>query len=236
MLSIVSTPIGNLGDITVRALETLKACTAIVCEDTRVTGQLLKLLNLPKKELISFHGYTDPSKADVIIERLKKGEHLCVVSDAGTPCISDPGYVLISKVREANLEIEVLPGASAFLAAISASGLPMNTFTYLGFLPIKKGRKTLLQTFKEEEKTIVFYESPHRILKTLGELATTLADQPDREIVIARELTKLHEQIIYTSIGALESAAKAMIVKGEFVVVVGPLYLTPPRRAGHLSP
>ena len=222
MLSLVSTPIGNLGDITVRALKTLEACTAIVCEDTRVTGQLLKLLNLPKKEFISFHGYTDPSKAEYVIERLKKGEHLCLVSDAGTPCISDPGYVLISKVREANLPIEVVPGASAFLAALSASGLPINAFTYLGFLPLKKGRQTMLQTFREEEKTIVFYESPHRILKTLGELAKLLADQPERAIVIARELTKLHEQILYTTIGALESAVKEMTVKGEFVVGLGP--------------
>ena len=222
MLSIVSTPIGNLGDITVRALKTLEACSAIVCEDTRVTGQLLKLLNLPKKEFISFHGYTDPSKADWIIERLKKGEHLCLVSDAGTPCISDPGYVLIAKVREANLDIEVIPGASAFLAALSVSGLPINAFTYLGFLPVKKGRQTLLQTFINEERTIVFYESPHRILKTLHELASVLASQGERKIVIARELTKMHEQILCTTIASLESVIKTLTVKGEFVVVVGP--------------
>ena len=220
MLSIVPTPIGNLRDITIRAKETLASCDAIICEDTRVTGQLLKLLELPKKEFISFHGYTDEGKADYIIERLKKGEHLCLVSDAGTPGISDPGYIVVSRVRAAGLKIEALPGPSAFLVALSASGLPINQFTYLGFLPLKKGRQTLLQTFTTEERTIVFYESPHRIQKTLSELATVLADQPERAVVIARELTKLHEQIIYTTISALEKESKAMTVKGEFVGIL----------------
>ena len=221
MLSIIATPIGNLKDITLRSLEALKNCTAIICEDTRVTGQLLKLLELPKKELISFHGYTDPGKANWIIERLQKGEHLVLVSDAGTPGISDPGYIVVSAVRKANLQIEVLPGASAFLAALSASGLPINQFLYLGFLPLKKGRHTLLQTFKEEECTIVFYESPHRILKTLSEFAELLQDQPSRQIVIARELTKLHEEIISTTIGELNERMNTLTVKGEFVVVLG---------------
>ena len=123
MLSIVPTPIGNLGDMTLRAIETLKKCDAVICEDTRVTGQLFKLLDLPKKEFISFHGYSDKSKADVIIARLKKGEHLCLVSDAGTPCISDPGYLIIAKAREEEIGIEAIPGASAFLVALSASGI-----------------------------------------------------------------------------------------------------------------
>lgn len=221
MLSIVSTPIGNLGDITLRAIEVLKNCDAIVCEDTRVTGQLLHLLNLPKKELISFHGYTNPEKADVIIERLRSNQHLCLVSDAGTPAISDPGFVLISKVRATGLPIEVIPGPSAFLAALSASGLPINQFTYLGFLPLKKGRQTLLQSLIEEEKTVVFYESPHRIQKTLSELATILKDQLERPIVIARELTKMHEEVRCTTMGELKAVSEAMTVKGEFVVVVG---------------
>ena len=221
MLSIVSTPIGNLKDITLRSLEALKNCTAIICEDTRVTGQLLTLLDLPKKELISFHGYTDPHKADWIIERLQRGEHLVVVSDAGTPGISDPGYIVVSAVRKAHLPIEVLPGPSAFLAALSGSGLPINQFIYLGFLPLKKGRQTLLQTFREEERTIVFYESPHRILKTLSELSEVLKDQPSRHIVIARELTKLHEEVIATTIGALAEIVQRMKAKGEFTIVIG---------------
>lgn len=220
MLSIVPTPIGNLGDITIRAKETLSQCDAIICEDTRVTGQLLKLLELPKKEFISFHGYTNDNKVDYILERLRKGEHLCLVSDAGTPGISDPGYIVVSKVRAAGITIEALPGPSAFLVALSASGLPINQFSYLGFLPLKKGRKTLLETLKTEERTIVFYESPHRIQKTLSELATVLADQPERRVVIARELTKLHEQIICTTISSLEKEIKAMTLKGEFVIVI----------------
>lgn len=220
MLSIVPTPIGNLRDITIRAKETLTSCDAIICEDTRVTGQLLKLLELPKKEFISFHGYTDDGKADYIVERLQKGEHLCLVSDAGTPGISDPGYVVVSRVRAAGLQIEALPGPSAFLVALSASGLAINQFLYLGFLPLKKGRQTLLQTFKTEERTIVFYESPHRIQKTLSELATVLEDQPERTLVIARELTKMHEQIIHAKIATLHEVIKTMTVKGEFVVVI----------------
>jgi 16S rRNA (cytidine1402-2'-O)-methyltransferase len=222
MLSILSTPIGNLGDITLRAIETLKACDGIICEDTRVTGQLLKLLDLPKKELISCHGYTDEGKVAMIINRLKAGEHLALVSDAGTPGISDPGYAIVSRARENNIPIQVIPGPSAFLAALSASGLPINQFVYLGFLPLKKGRQTLLRSFLEEERTIVFYESVHRIEKTLKELAEALKEQPARPVVIARELTKMHEEVIATTVAALAEINAALTKKGEFVIVIGP--------------
>lgn len=228
MLSIVSTPIGNLKDITLRALEVLKECDAIVCEDTRVTGNLIKQLDLPKKELISCHSYSDPKKIEMITKRLEKGEHLALVSDAGTPCISDPGYKLLQKLTfdfrphdSRPHEIQVVPGPSAFLAALSLSGLPINQFTYLGFLPLKKGRKTLLASFKDEERTLVFYESVHRIEKTLNELAEALHDQPDRPIVIARELTKMHEEVIRTTVKELPEVAGSITKKGEFVVVVG---------------
>ncbi len=220
MLSIVSTPIGNLKDITLRSLEALKACDLIACEDTRVTGQLLKLLDLPKKELISVHSYSDVSRIELVISRLKDGQHVCLVSDAGTPGISDPGYLLVSRVRKESLQIEVLPGPSAFLAALSSSGLPINHFTYLGFLPLKKGRKTLLASFSDEPDTVVFYESPHRIQKTLSELASILSTQPQRMIVIARELTKMHEEVIRTTMGNLDSVIANMTVKGEFVIVL----------------
>ncbi|MDD5751668.1 MAG: 16S rRNA (cytidine(1402)-2'-O)-methyltransferase [Candidatus Peribacteraceae bacterium] len=221
MLSIVSTPIGNLQDITLRAIETLKKCSAIVCEDTRVTGNLLKQLHIEKKELVSFHGHTTPEKVDAIVRRLEKGEHLALVSDAGTPGISDPGYALVSQVRERGIPIEVVPGPSAFLAALSASGLPINRFRYLGFLPLKKGRKTLLASFNDAEETIVFYESVHRIERTLLELAEALKDQPDRPIVIARELTKMHEEIIATTVADLPKVAQSIMQKGEFVVIIG---------------
>lgn len=239
MLSIVSTPIGNLGDITLRALETLKACDAIVCEDTRVTGQLLQLLHLPKKELLSCHGYSDEGKVAIILNRLKAGEHLALVSDAGTPGISDPGYAIVARVQEWNrsspsvgqgcpcptdvfIPIQVIPGPSAFLAALSASGLPINQFLYLGFLPLKKGRQTMLRSLREEQRTIVLYESVHRIEKTLKELAEALKDQPSRSIVIARELTKMHEEVIATTAGELGQVNATVTKKGEFVVVIGP--------------
>lgn len=221
MLSIVSTPIGNLGDITLRAIETLKKCDAIVCEDTRVTGNLLVQLQIPKKELISFHGYTDTSKAGWLVDRLKRNEHLVLVSDAGTPGISDPGYAVVSKAVEAGITIEVVPGPSAFLAALSGSGLPVHEFTYLGFLPLKKGRKTLIASFKDEERTIVFYESVHRIERTLTEIAEALKEQPERKVVIGRELTKMHEEFVRTTVAGLAGAAKTITQKGEFVVVIG---------------
>ena len=227
MLSIVSTPIGNLGDLTLRALKTLKECDAIVCEDTRVTGKLLHMLDLPKKELISFHGYSDKKKLCAIIQRLEQGEHLALVSDAGTPGISDPGYQLVSQIvtkQKHSLQpnpykLQPIPGPSAFLAALSASGLPINQFLYLGFLPLKKGRKTLLESLKEEKRTIVFYESVHRIKKTMSELADALQEQPHRPVVICRELTKMHEEVLRTTITELPHITFTQ--KGEFVVVIG---------------
>jgi 16S rRNA (cytidine1402-2'-O)-methyltransferase len=222
MLSIVSTPIGNLGDITLRAIDTLKSCDAIVCEDTRVTGQLLKLLNLPKKDLISMHGYSNPRILEDVIRRLKEGSHLALVSDAGTPGISDPGYKLMHRCREEGLAMEAIPGPAAFLAALSISGLPIHHFRYLGFLPMKKGRQTLLKTFIDEEETIVFYESVHRIEKTLRELADLFQDQPNRPIVIGRELTKMHEEVLSTHVAELHDIAGSITKKGEFVVIVGP--------------
>lgn len=221
MLSVVSVPIGNLGDVTLRALETLKACAAVVCEDTRVTGMLLKHLGLEKKELISFHGHSAAGKADAIVERLRGGEHLALVSDAGTPGISDPGYAVVSRAAAAGVPIEAVPGPSAFLAALSVSGLPVHQFLYLGFLPLKKGRQTLLRSLAQEERTVVFYESVHRIERTLCELAEALGSQPDRAVVVCRELTKLHEETVRTHVSELRALAGRIVKKGEFVVVVG---------------
>jgi 16S rRNA (cytidine1402-2'-O)-methyltransferase len=223
MLSVVATPIGNLGDITLRAIETLKKADAIVCEDTRVTGNLLKQLEIEKKELISLHGYSSPEKADALVRRMQSDEHLVLVSDAGTPGISDPGYALVSRVREAGLHIEVVPGPSAFLAALSASGLPINQFVYIGFPPLKKGRQTLFTSLVDEKRTIVLYESVHRIEKTLLELSRYLESQPDREIVVARELTKLYEEILSTTVAELPEIVPTLTKKGEFVVIIGPV-------------
>src|SRR3989338_6385413 len=224
MLSIVSTPIGNLGDITDRAKITLTQCDAIVCEDTRVTGKLLSLLGFPKKEFFSFNSFKGRKKVDEFIKRLTKGQHLVLVSDAGTPGISDPGYALVSAVRDAGITMEVIPGPSAFLAALSVSGLPINEFVYLGFLPLKRGRQKALENMRREMRTIVFYESPHRIRRTLQELADVLADQPMRMLVICRELTKMHEEVIGTTIGSITNdVLPKLMIKGEFCVVLGPL-------------
>ncbi len=221
MLSIVSTPIGNLGDITLRAKEVLEACDTIVCEDTRVTGTLLKLLELPKKPLLSFHGYSDKTRLGQILKKLEAGEHLVLVSDAGTPGISDPGYALVSEAVKMAQKIQVIPGPAAFLAALCLSGLPINQFVYLGFLPLKKGRKTLISRFATEERTLVFYESVHRIDKTLGEIEEALRSQPDRPVVIARELTKMHEDVIRTTVAELSGIVSRLVKKGEFVIIIG---------------
>lgn len=220
MLSVLATPIGNLQDITVRGIATLTTCDFIVCEDTRVTGSLLKKLEIPKKELVSFHGNSNPAKAIAIAERLQT-EHGCLVSDAGTPGISDPGYAIVQAAKQQGITIQALPGPAAFLAALSVSGMPMNQFVYYGFLPVKKGRQTLLKQLVEEPKTIVFYESVHRIQKTLVELAAYFAEQPEREVCIGRELTKLHEQILYTKISELPAISENITTKGEFVIVIG---------------
>lgn len=222
MLSIVSVPIGNLGDITTRAREVLTACDAVVCEDTRVTGKLLSLLQLPKKDLIALHSYANDARLEAAMRRLKKGDHLALVSDAGTPGISDPGYAIVSRARAEGIDVQVVPGPAAFLAALSASGLPINRFTYLGFLPIKKGRKTLLATLADEPHTVVFYESVHRIERTLVELADALAAQPERAVVVARELTKMHEEVTRTTVSELGALAATITKKGEFAVVIGP--------------
>ncbi len=222
VLSIVSTPIGNLGDITLRAIETLKICDAIICEDTRVAGRLLQQLGIGKKELLSFHGYSDPGKLTGILRRLAEGKHLALTSDAGTPGISDPGFAVVAAAQAANVKMEVIPGPSAFLAALSASGLPMHHFLYLGFLPLKKGRQTLLTSLATEERTVVFYESVHRIQRTLKELAAALAETPHRRVVIARELTKLHEELLFATVGELSALSQTITTKGEFVIVIGP--------------
>lgn len=223
MLSIIATPIGNLGDITLRAIETLKKCDGVICEDTRVTGNLLKQLNIEKKELISFHGNSDAGKTEFIFRKLKDGAHLALVTDAGTPGISDPGFVIVSRASAEGIPIEVIPGAAAFLAALSGSGLPINQFVYLGFLPLKKGRKMLIESFTDEERTIVFYESVHRIERTLIEIADALKDQPTRPVVIARELTKMHEEFVRTTVAELPTIASGIVKKGEFVIMIGPM-------------
>lgn len=218
ILYIVATPIGNLEDITLRALETLKKVDIIACEDTRHSQILLRKYEIEKK-LLSYHAHSGQSKIDKLIDALKGGQKIALISDAGTPGISDPAYSLIKATLDEGIKIEPIPGPSAFLAAIVASGLPMNQFTYLGFIPTKKGRQTLLKSLADEKRTVVFYESPHRIQKTLSQLEEFTGGE--RRIVIGRELTKIHEEFIRGTVTEVKEGFAERKPKGEFVVVLG---------------
>jgi len=220
-LSIVATPIGNLEDITLRALRTLKECDVIYAEDTRVISKLLARYEV-KKPLQRLDAATEIKKADEIIARLEAGEHVVFVSDAGTPCISDPGARLVSLVRSNGgiVKIEAIPGASALTTALSIAGLDATEFTFLGFLPHKKGRQTALKKLAISEIPVVLYESPHRVLKLLKELDALVVAR----VTLARELTKIHEEVVTgtpTEILA-HFAVRPDTVRGEFVVIVSP--------------
>ncbi|MFA6339084.1 MAG: 16S rRNA (cytidine(1402)-2'-O)-methyltransferase [Candidatus Paceibacterota bacterium] len=218
---VIGTPIGNLEDITLRALKTLKEVDLILCEDTRVTRKLLDRYEI-KTSTLSYHSQSKISKIEKILELIQEGKTLALVSDAGTPCISDPGSLLVSKIREAFPEVQIvtIPGPSALVSALSIAGVPSSDFLFLGFLPHKKGRETLFKEIEESERTVVFYESPHRIIKSLESLEKRL--QADRKIMVARELTKIYEELISGNVEHLlkhfrENPEK---VRGEFVVIV----------------
>lgn len=217
MFYIVSTPIGNLEDLTLRALRILQEVDTIVCEDTRHTQILLNKYEI-KKPLLSYHSHSGVSKIEKIIAELKNGKNMALVSDAGTPGISDPGYAVVKVAIEEGIDVVPVPGASAFLTALMASGFPINHFLYLGFLPIKKGRQTLFLSLKEQKETVVFYESPYRILKTLAEIKEYLG--AEREIVLARELTKKFEEFKRGTVGEIYAQMQKNPPKGEFVVIL----------------
>ncbi|MFM7088724.1 MAG: 16S rRNA (cytidine(1402)-2'-O)-methyltransferase [Candidatus Paceibacterota bacterium] len=217
---IVATPIGNMQDITLRALAVLQSVDTILCEDTRTTGKLLERHGI-KNNLMSFHAQSKLTKVDKIFDLLEEGKNLALVSDAGTPTISDPGALLISQIKERYPETKVIPvpGPSALITALSASGLPTHEFTFLGFLPHKKGRETLFKEIAASERTVIFYESTHRILKTLESLDKFC---PEKKVCIARELTKIYEEIVTdTAANLFEYLTKnPEKQKGEFVVLV----------------
>ncbi len=219
---IVATPIGNLGDITLRAIDTLKNVDLILCEDTRVTKKLLDKYEV-KKPTMSYHAQSKLAKIDKIFALLEEGKDLALVSDAGTPGISDPGAMLVFKIKEKFTSDEVavipIPGATAVITALTGSGLPTHEFTFLGFLPHKKGRETLFKEIAESKRTMAFYESPHRILKTLESLIKFC---PDKKVCIARELTKIYEELKTGTAEELLEYLKTNPVKqkGEFVVLV----------------
>ena len=217
---VVATPIGNLEDITYRAVRILSEVDLILCEDTRVTINLLNKYGI-NKPTMSYHSQSKLSKIDKILELINEGKTLALVSDAGTPTISDPGSVLVSKIREEypDMEIIAIPGASALVSALSVSGLPSSEFVFLGFLPHKKGRETLFKEISEMKRTVVFYESPHRIMKTLDSLKKYVGD---RKVVIAREISKIYEQIVAGSSTEVEQyfLNNQDKVRGEFVVLI----------------
>lgn len=216
-LYLVPTPIGNLKDITLRALEVLQSVDAILAEDTRTTGKLLKHFEI-KQKLVSYHAHNEHNAVGRVIERLERGETLALVSDAGSPGISDPGYLLVHEVLKHNFKIEALPGATAFVPALVKSGLPSERFVFEGFLPHKKGRQTRLLAMAEETRTIILYESPHRLLKTLNQLAEYLGEE--REVSVSRELTKMFEETVNGSVKEVIAHFEHGTIKGEFVIII----------------
>lgn len=217
-LYLVATPIGNLEDITLRALRTLKECDIVAAEDTRHTGQLLKYFEIAKP-LISYFQFNEAKRSEEIIERLKRGEKVALVTDAGSPGISDPGERVVRAARAAGLRVESVPGPCALVAALTASGLATDEFHFIGFLPHKSGqRRKILERLKTLRGTLVLYESPYRIEKLLEELCEIV---PDRSVVLARELTKKFEEFIRGFPVDLLGRIKERSLKGEFVVLVG---------------
>lgn len=216
-LYIIPTPIGNLKDITLRALETLQEVDVILAEDTRQTSKLLKHYNIDKK-LIAHHQHNEHHKIERVIEEIKSGVVIGLVSDAGTPAISDPGFLLARECIKNGIEVETLPGATAFVPALVNSGFPCDKFVFEGFLPHKKGRQTRLNILKEETRTVIFYESTHRLIKTLTQLAEFFGE--DRQISVSRELTKMHEENIRGTIKEVLEYYSNNVIKGEIVIVV----------------
>ena len=217
-LYIVPTPIGNLEDMTFRAIRVLKEVDLILAEDTRTSGKLLKHFEI-STHMHSHHMHNEHRLVDRIVERIQNGETIALISDAGTPAISDPGFLLSRACIEKGVEIECLPGATAFVPALVNSGLPNDKFIFEGFLPVKKGRQTRLKQLAEETSTMIFYESPHKLLKTLGQFAEYFGEA--RLISVSRELTKLYEETIRGEISEVILHFTDKAPRGEFVIVVG---------------
>lgn len=217
-LFVVSTPIGNLKDITLRAIEILKEVDFIICEDTRVTSTLLKHYDI-RNELISMNAFNESNKINYLIDKIVSSNSAALVSDSGTPTVSDPGNRLISEAIKNKIEVIAVPGASAVIAALSISGLPTDSFVFEGFIPQKKGRQKKLKQLSEEERTIVLYESVYRIEKLLDEL---IEHMPERFIVVCRELTKKFEECWRGFPAEIKSNVSEKIIKGEFVIIIAP--------------
>ena len=216
-LFVIPTPVGNLEDITLRALRLLRKVNLILAEDTRTTSVLLHHYDI-HTPMLSHHKFNEHQTVDTIVERLQKGESVALVSDAGTPAISDPGFLLVRACVAADIEVECLPGATAFVPALVDSGLPCDRFCFEGFLPQKKGRQTKLTELAAETRTMIFYESPFRVLKTLEQLAECLGN--DRKASVSREISKKFEETVRGTLAELVQHFKEHPPKGEFVIVV----------------
>lgn len=225
MLYLVPTPVGNLEDISLRALRVLKEADLILAEDTRTSGLLLKHFDI-HRPMLSYHKFNEHQTVGHVVERLLGGENVAVVSDAGTPGISDPGFLVTREAVRAGVEVTCLPGATAFVPALVASGLPCDRFCFEGFLPQKKGRATRLQQLSGETRTMVFYESPHRLLKTLMQFAETFGN--DRPVAVCREISKLHEETVRGTMAEAVEHFTSQEPRGEFVVIVGGAESTKP--------
>ncbi len=217
-LYLVPTPIGNLKDITFRAVEVLKEVDLILAEDTRTSGKLLKYFDI-STQMHSHHMHNEHKTVEGIVRRINNGETIALISDAGTPAISDPGFLLTRACVEAGIEVDCLPGATAFVPALVNSGLPNDKFVFEGFLPVKKGRQTRLLLLSEETRTVIFYESPHKLLKTLTQFVEYFG--ADRRISVSREITKLHEETIRGTASEVLEYYTNKPPKGEIVIVVG---------------
>ncbi len=216
-LYLIPSPIGNLGDITYRAVELLKHVECILCEDTRTSSVLVKHYNI-QKPLTPYHQHNEHKVVPHLIDQMNAGKTFALITDAGTPGISDPGFLLVRECIKNNIKVECLPGATAFVPALVQSGIPSNRFVFEGFLPPKKGRQTMLKKLAEEERTIILYESPHRLAKSLEEFATYFG--PERQAAVCRELTKMFEETNKATLAELAAYYEAHPPKGEIVVVI----------------
>ena len=219
MLYLIPTPVGNMEDMTFRAIRLLKEADIVLCEDTRTSGILLKHFQIEGKRLMAHHKFNEHGTAKNIVERLKSGETICLITDAGTPGISDPGFFLVREAVEAGIEVQTLPGATAFVPALVSSGLPCDRFCFEGFLPQKKGRQTRIEELSHETRTMIIYESPRRIVKTLEQLAVAFGE--DRRMSACREISKVHEESVRGTIAEVLTHFKETEPKGEFVLIIG---------------
>ena len=216
-LTLIPTPVGNLKDITLRALEELKSADLILAEDTRTTGILLKHYEI-SRPLQSYHIFNEHKSVEKIVETIRSGKKVVLVSDAGTPSISDPGFLLVRTCLEKEIEVSCLPGATAFVPALVMSGLPSDSFVFEGFLPVKKGRQTRLNKLKEESRTMIFYESPHRIVKALEQFGEVFGGE--RRAAVCREISKMYEETVRGTLSEILTIFAAKPPKGELVVII----------------